>query len=108
MEQDINRVDDSFSQTGADIEIGVALFDALQISPGDLMSPPILEKMRTITNFFNDKTEAAQVIKRVTRSNKSPHLKNIDHLTAYVELAKQKELKLKEIGVLDNELGYYE
>lgn len=88
-----------------DMELGVALYDAIgglaDKDPGDEM------RIQEMADFFNDYPDAVDVLKRVSRSNTNPNVKNIDHLNAFVLLHKKKLNILDSLDEINNELKYY-
>jgi len=108
MERNLERVDNPFDMLGTDIATGSALFDALQISQGELMSPQNVSKLREIAAFFDGKRDAPQKLRQLVRKNSSPHIRTLDHVHNYVAVLKRKEEIKTELKNIDDEIKYYE
>lgn len=99
----------SFSDMGVvDIETGVALHRALNLTTYDLQMPETMRQINEIADFMNQHPDAVGTINRVVRANKNPNITGLDHMLGFVALSKQKLAKLSEIDVLNNELKFYE
>ena len=109
MNDDITTQSPTFSNIGIEnFEIGTYLFKALNVGAYELSDPQNAHKLAEISNFLENDLDPNFTISSVIRSNKSPNIKNIDHLYGYVKLKQSKmELQTK-IEELDNQLKYYE
>ena len=109
MEDGLTRQDTSFSEMGVNnIELGVALHRYLGLNSIENQQPDNMNKVREISEFFNDHPEAVGTLERVARSNKNPNIKNVDHLLSFVSLSKEKFSLLNKIDDLNKQLKFYE
>ncbi len=90
-----------------DLSVGVALFDAIKISPAHLQDPMIFAKFLEIVEFLNAHPDPHYIISR-TMKNKSAEMDNLDYLHSYIRLNK-KEMELEQqIGKVKEDMAYYE
>lgn len=89
-----------------DVLVGSELFQKLEISDGDMMSPTVQRKVREIAEYLSTQDDPLFVIGRVNH-NKSPHMNNLDYLLSYVQLQKKRAQIEKEKKEVERELSYY-
>lgn len=101
-------MDNILNDINADPIIGAHLFKTLNVSPYAVSADPSLfAKVRQIADFFSGHPDPLFVIDSVSRSNKNPNIKQVDHLASYVKLSKDKFAYLSKLDQLDKELKYY-
>ena len=99
----------SFSEMGVDdIELGVVLHRTLELNEFDLSMPDKMNRVKEISEFMNQHPDAISTIERVARSNRNPNISQLDHLTSFVSLSKEKLRILDGLDSINNQLKYYE
>lgn len=101
MEQ-ISVIDNGFK----DVLVGTELFRALDITQKELMSPIQMDKIKEIAGYLNEHQDPMFVIGRI-RNNKGT-MPNLDYLTSYVKLNKQKGELSRQLEQVEKDIKFYE
>lgn len=89
-----------------DVLVGSELFRALNVGQGELKSPVQTQKIQEIAEYLNSHPDPMFVIGRV-KNNKGT-MSNLDFLTSYVKLSKEKTMAQEKMVQLDKDLKFYE
>ena len=109
MEEETQQYNSPFEDLEVnDMEVGVELYKALNLSRAEFADGTQTAKLKDIAEFLNNHPDPVFIIRSVIRSNKNPNIKNIDHLWTYVQLNNKKRDLENRINKLNNELKYYE
>jgi hypothetical protein len=89
------------------LEAGVALFQALNLSISDRADPIKMDQVKEIGEYLNSHPEPTWLIRTLVDKNKVPNRSNLEHILSYVRMDKERMAKQAEIDALTNGLRYY-
>ena len=91
-----------------DLEVGVNLYNALNLSSWEISDPVNERKLDQISQYLNGHPDPSFLINILKRSGSKVNTPMIDHFYGYIQLQKQKADLMRNIENLDKDIKYYE
>lgn len=87
--------------------VGVDIMSATGVSPEAMDNPVIFQRVKDIADYLKTvpPEHRSYFMNKVTVGK---NVDKLDHLWGYVELNKQRDVKMKELDKLKEELSFYE